>query len=159
LTLYSDNRHYLLVNIHSGASTVHRLIADTAKPSADGHPAFPHRHADAVGSGCVGKQAPHACVASSLCQNSKCYYDTTGLSAKDCLLHFAGGVNGRLNPAENDQLPNLGFAPPSHEPSPGALHALLTLALGFAIALALYAAFDASTQTGIHLPSTAGLSQ
>jgi hypothetical protein len=52
-----------------------------------------------------------------------------------------------------------GFAPPSREPSPGALPALLALALGFAIALALYAAFDASSHTGVHLPSAARLSQ
>jgi hypothetical protein len=59
--------------------------------------------------------------------------------------------------AENNQ--SFGFAPSSREPSPGALPALLALALGFAIALALYAAFDASTRAGVYLPSAAEHSQ
>jgi len=63
----------------------------------------------------------------------------------------------RRRSAENHQ--SSGFAPPAREPSPGALPALLALALGFAIALALYAAFDASTRTGAHLPSGPELSK
>jgi hypothetical protein len=52
-----------------------------------------------------------------------------------------------------------GFAPPSREPSSGALFALMALVLGFAIALALYAAFNASTHTDAHPPAIAGISQ
>ena len=63
-------------------------------------------------------------------------------------------------PAANTQPPSFGFAPPAREPSPGALPALLALALGFAIALALCATtFNTATHTGVHLPSAAGLSQ
>lgn len=65
----------------------------------------------------------------------------------------------RRSAAENSQMPGFGFAPPARAPSPGALPALLALALGFAIALGLYAAFDASTRTGVQPPSAAGLSQ
>lgn len=65
----------------------------------------------------------------------------------------------RRSTAPNSQMPGFGFAPPTREPSPGALPALLALALGFAIALALYVAFDASTRTGVQFPSGSELSQ
>lgn len=67
--------------------------------------------------------------------------------------------NCRHCPTANTQPLDIYFAPPARAPSPGALPALLALALGFAISLALYAAFDASTRTGVHYPSAAGLSQ
>lgn len=62
-------------------------------------------------------------------------------------------------PAENGHVPGFSFTPPSRKPSTGTLPALLALTLGFAIGLALYAAFDASTRTGVHLASAAAPSQ
>jgi len=56
---------------------------------------------------------------------------------------FRSRMIARRRAAENNQ--SFGFAPPSREPSPGTLPALLALALGFAIALALYASFDTAT--------------
>ena len=63
----------------------------------------------------------------------------------------------RRRSSENHQ--SFGFAPPSREPSPGALLALVALALCFAIALALYAVFDTATRTAFNLPSVSGLSR
>lgn len=67
--------------------------------------------------------------------------------------------SARRSTTPNNQSPGFGFAPPARQPSPGALPALLALALGFAITLALYAAFDNSTRTGDYLPPAVGLSQ